>query len=73
MSGPVPITHLEIRAWQENSGIELTPWQSALLRRLSQEYIGQLQQAEDSNCKPPFGKLYKLNAKALSKAIDAAL
>lgn len=47
--GPSPITHLEIRAWQENTRIELTPWEARTLRLLSREYVGELSAATDPN------------------------
>lgn len=69
--GEVPITHVELRAWQENVGIDLQSWEAKLLHRLSSEYLGQLHKATDPACKPPFGQLYR--APNLSKKIDAAL
>ncbi|OFA05192.1 phage tail assembly chaperone [Duganella phyllosphaerae] len=69
--GVVPLSHGELRAWQDNMGLDLEPWETQLLRRLSGEYLGQLEKARDSNCKPPFGGLYR--APNLSKKIDDAL
>ena len=69
--GEVPISQSEIRAWQDNMGVELAPWQVQLMRRLSIEYLSQAHKATDPNCKPPFGQLYR--APNLSKKIDAAL
>ncbi|ATQ74858.1 hypothetical protein CR152_10230 [Massilia violaceinigra] len=71
MDGPVVISQAEIRAWQENAGIDLQPWQAGLLRRLSQDYLAQSHAAKDSACKPPYGELYR--SPNLSKLIDAAL
>lgn len=69
--GEVPLSHGELRAWQDNMGFDLEPWETQLLRRLSGEYLSQLHKARDSNCKPPFGGLYR--APNLSKKIDDAL
>lgn len=69
--GEVPLSHSELRAWQDNMGFDLEPWETQLLRRLSGEYLSQLHKAADSNCKPPFGGLYR--APNLSKKIDDAL
>ena len=69
--GEGPLSHSELRAWQENMGIELQPWESQLIRRLSSEYLSQLHKAADPDCKPPFGALYR--APNLSKKIDDAL
>lgn len=41
--GPVPLSHLDIQAWQCNTGIELTAWEARTLRDLSREYVAQLQ------------------------------
>lgn len=69
--GDIAITHTELRAWQDNVGIELQPWEVQLLRTLSAAYLDQLHKATDPNCKPPFGQLYR--APNLSKKIDDAL
>lgn len=39
MIGDGPITHCELRAWQENTGIELQPWEARTLRSLSNDYL----------------------------------
>jgi len=44
--GSGPITHEEILAWQELTGIELQPWEARFLRRLSLEYVSELHHAE---------------------------
>lgn len=69
--GEAPITHGELLAWQENTGIELESWEARLLRRLSIEYLNQSHLATDPHCKPPFGQLYR--NPNLDKKIDAAL
>lgn len=40
-----PITHSEMRSWQKNTGIELAPWQSRIIRRLSLKYIEESREA----------------------------
>lgn len=52
--GPAPITHEEICAWQALTGIELNPWEVRSLRRLSREYIGEMQRAEKIDAKAPW-------------------
>lgn len=69
--GDGPITHGEIAAWQSNMGIDLQPWEAALLRRLSLDHLCQSQLSTDPNCKPPFGQLYR--APNVDRKIDAAL
>lgn len=69
--GDGPITQGEMKAWQDNTGIELTAWEAKTLRRLSIEHLNESHRATDRNCPPPFGTLYR-NPK-LDKKIDAAL
>jgi hypothetical protein len=53
--GDSPLSHSEIRAWQDNTGTVLTAWEARLLRRLSREYLHSSQQAEKPNCPAPWG------------------
>lgn len=69
--GPVQITHGEIRAWQENAGIDLQPWEVRLLRRLSLDYLTESYGAAKPGAKPPFGELYR--SPNLSKKVDSFL
>ena len=52
--GSGPITHQELFAWQANSGIELQPWETRVLRRLSIEYLIASQKAEKADCVAPW-------------------
>ena len=52
--GNVPLPHSEIKAWQDNTGIELSAWEASTLRRLSSDYLASAQAAEKPTCKPPF-------------------
>lgn len=70
-TGEGPITHGEIAAWQANMGIELQPWESLLLRRLSLDHLGQSQLSTKVDCIPPWGELYR--APNVDAKIDAAL
>lgn len=54
--GNAQLSHGEIRAWQDNTGIELTPWEARTLRTLSGEYLASAQDAEDAQCKPPYSE-----------------
>lgn len=51
-SGPVPFS--EIEAWQRVTGIELSPWESRVIRRLSRDYLEQSFESRDPGCEPPF-------------------
>lgn len=70
-AGPVPLTHSELLAWQENTGIVLAPWETRMLRRLSADYISESGAATKPNAKPPFGELYR--NPNLDKKLDAFL
>lgn len=52
--GPGPITHTEINAWQELLGIELSPWEFRLIRRLSLEYLAESTRARKRDCPAPW-------------------
>lgn len=52
--GSGPITHEELQAWQQGTGIELQPWEVRTLRRLSQEYLTESHKAEKSDCPAPW-------------------
>lgn len=51
---PGPITHDELRAWQSNTGIALTSWQSRTLHRLSRDYLAEYHQAGKANAPAPW-------------------
>lgn len=70
-SGPEPLTHLEIRAWQDNTGNELTCWEALTLRRLSIEYIAEFEAAKTPNRLPPFSaRVTEIGRAALAKKIE---
>lgn len=52
--GPTLLTHLELRAYQDNTGIRLSPWEVRTLRRLSSEWIAQSHKAEQADCPAPY-------------------
>lgn len=69
--GPVPLTHTELLAWQQNVGIELQAWEARCLLQLSREYSAQAALAQSSACKPPWeaaNSLQKQNAAANMKS-----
>ena len=53
--GAGPLTYVEIEAWQRANGIELMPWESALMRRLSCEYASESYAAMKRDRPAPFG------------------
>ena len=52
---PVPLPFSEILAWQQAAGIELTPWEARLVRRLSREYVTQYASSDSPDAPPPWG------------------
>lgn len=52
--GMVPLSWREIRAWQEATGITLSPWEARLLRTLSAEYLAEGRRAESETAPPPW-------------------
>jgi hypothetical protein len=53
--GNGPVTYSEIEAWQRITGIHLLPWEAALLRRLSNEYLSESLAAVEHDRPAPFG------------------
>jgi hypothetical protein len=52
--GPAPLSHAEIRAWQQNVGLAITPWEARALREMSRAYVGQLAISDAVDCPPPY-------------------
>lgn len=57
--GEAPLSHGELRAWQDNTGIELHAWEARMLRALSLDYLAQAQKSEKRDCKPPYGPVWR--------------
>lgn len=52
--GDSAIDNTELRNYQENEGITLSPWECKTLRRLSIEYLNESHKATKPDCPPPF-------------------
>jgi hypothetical protein len=52
--GSGPLSWREIAAWQENTSVQLEPWEARLIRRLSSAYLAEGRRAESENCPPPW-------------------
>lgn len=52
--GPAAITHGEIRAWQENTGVSLSSWEARTVRQLSRDYVSELCAASDRDRRAPY-------------------
>lgn len=51
--GATVLSHVDIAAWQANTGTALQAWEAKALRRLSAEYLAAGHDANDHDC-PPF-------------------
>ena len=63
-NGPAPLTHLEIRAWQENTGNCLNGWEANLLKTLSIEYLAEFDAAKSPGAVAPFTAPLQINERA---------
>lgn len=52
--GEVPVSHVDIQAWQLNVGIELQAWEARALRRMSAAYVDQLAKSREAACVAPW-------------------
>lgn len=52
--GPSVLTHSELLAWQSNTGIELTAWETKVLRGLSMDFLSMSDSAKSPSCPPPW-------------------
>ncbi len=54
-NGYVALSAGEIDAWARGLGIDLQPWEFAILRHMSRAYLDQLARSEKPDCAPPYG------------------
>lgn len=52
--GPAALTHGELRAWQDNVGLELQPWECRALIHLSKAYCAEFAAATDPAAPAPW-------------------
>lgn len=52
--GTAPIDSQRLVLWQQETGIELQPWEAQGLRRLSRAYVAESAAAEEFECPPPW-------------------
>lgn len=74
-AGNAPLSCAELLAWERLAGVELQPWESKLLRRLSGEYLGMANRATDPTCPCPYQSeaAIRANRDAVSKQISVAM
>jgi len=64
-----PVSWTTMRHWQEQTGIELPPWQARLIRRLSADYLDQSRKAREPDCPAPWGQRTEEERHAISAKI----
>jgi hypothetical protein len=70
--GSGPLTFMEMEAWQRTVGIDLSPLEVRLLRRLSNEYLGESYAATKRDRPAPYGTA-PVSQKARQKEVDRNL
>lgn len=70
--GVGPVTHEAIRAWQDNIGIDLHPWEARFMRLLSLEYVNQYYLSAAPECEAPWLSSND-KARLAAKSLQASL
>lgn len=47
--GDKPLSHAELKAWMDNTGVELQAYEARFLKRLSETYLAESQKATEQN------------------------
>lgn len=73
--GSGPITFQELQAWQEQIGVELSPWEVRTLRYLSSEYLTASHEAEKRDCPAPWipKEMTEANREAIARQVETSL
>lgn len=77
--GEAPIAYRDLQAWQELAGVELLPWEAAMMKRLSHSYLAMSQKAEALDCPAPYAgtvddlRITRANVDAKIKAAFGSL
>ena len=50
----IPLTWVDLQAWQGGIGVSLPPWLLRLLRRLSADYVSESYKAQADDAPPPW-------------------
>ncbi|NDY83708.1 hypothetical protein G3I67_10730 [Orrella sp. NBD-18] len=72
--GAVRLSALELIAWQEGCCVTLAPWEFAVLREMSAQYIASLHEASKPECPAPYGdplhhSLHQLDRDVIQKKV----
>lgn len=54
--GDSSLNSTELRNYQENMGVTLSPWECKTLKRLSIDYLNESHRATKRDCPPPFAE-----------------
>ncbi|MFC0131779.1 hypothetical protein CR105_26465 [Massilia eurypsychrophila] len=74
--GDSSITNTELRNYQDNEGITLSPWECKTLRRLSIDYLNESHRATKEDCPPPYAEsrnAARLKSAELRRKLDVFL
>lgn len=73
MSGPVGLTAVELNAWEQSMGVELSPWEHKVIREMSRAYVAALHGGEEPDAPPPYGAaVVEVDRAAVSKKVSGA-
>lgn len=56
--GPVTLSALEIKAWSDMAGVDLSIWEFKMLREMSRAYLVQFRESEEPECPAPYGHVH---------------
>lgn len=62
--GDAAITHSEIRAWMDNTGVDLTAWEARAIKVLSETYLSMCHESRNPETETPWADApYYMSAK----------
>ena len=70
--GAAPVSFCEIQAWQASAGLDLSPWELRLLRKLSNDYLAESHAAEEPGHPSPWEpeQPTEINREAVSRKVQ---
>lgn len=71
--GPAAMSDLDLRAYQDNSGISLSPWEVDLILGLSKEYLNESQLATEIDRPSPWDKLSQQTPNIKAETLRSSL
>lgn len=74
-NGDRPLSYSEIECWERRMGFELDPWESRILRRLSEAYMSESHKARSKDAEPPWSDApyVKLSARQVALKMQRAI